>query len=95
MRVINSGLLRLLLFLFAIPILKAQNDFSELKAEILEATSEFKKLEGIIYLGSAYNRAQIDSIYFYVDSLSYPNIETKKIANENIQPFKHVLHQKQ
>ena len=76
----NARLLSLLIFLISCTSLQAQRDFSELKADILEATSEFKRLEGIITLGSVYNRSQIDSIHYYADSLSNADFENKEFA---------------
>lgn len=73
-----------LLSLFLLVLLsfqtRAQEGFNKLKSDILTADSEQKRLEGLIYLGSVYRRTQVDSIYYYADSLSSGSFQNQEFA---------------
>lgn len=72
--------LTILLLLVCSSLLHAQRDFNQLKSDILQAETEAKRLESIITLGAIYNRTQIDSIYYYADSLASPNYNNREFA---------------
>ncbi|WP_420385322.1 LytTR family transcriptional regulator DNA-binding domain-containing protein [Roseivirga sp.] len=70
----------LILLLVCSSLLHAQRDFQDLKSDILQAETELKRLEGLITLGSVYNRTQVDSIYFYADSLANSDYQNPDLA---------------
>jgi len=70
----------LFLLILGLNFSQAQEGFDKLKSDILAAEDEKSKLEGLVNLGSAYRRTQIDSIYYYVDSLSSPEFKNQEFA---------------
>lgn len=59
---------------------KAQQDFNDLKSDILMAKTERARLEAIVTLSVTYNRNQLDSLYYYSEVLSDPDINDKEFA---------------
>lgn len=65
--------------------LLAQSDFSDLKADIINAETEAKRIEAIINIGTVYNRTQTDSIDQYIQELTSSNFENKELAQAGKQ----------
>lgn len=55
--------------------------FEELKSDILAATSEERKIEGLIQLGICLGRTNGDSLKFYADSLSSSDFSSPELEN--------------
>ena len=81
----NTSFVFLLALLISSSKIQAQNDFSELKSDIIQAETEVKRIEGIITLGSVYNRTQLDSITYFADSLSSLTYQNQEFAQAGKQ----------
>jgi len=73
-------LIFILLLIWSSPLIAQRPDMSALKEEILNASTEKERLEGIINIGSAYSNLRSDSADYYLDILTNEEFSNSELA---------------